>query len=397
MSNSPHAPRATPSAPRTCAAHVDLAETAAAGLLGPDEHHWVGELDAAFDDMREAHSIAVATGDVGQALRLVVALREYAFRRIRYELMAWTDTAVEMDGAEQHALYPFALAIVAYGRFVRGELVEAVDAGRRAVEAAAWFGSSTGGLAERAVANAIFYLGKEHEALTWMDRMVEAAEAVGTPGHVAHAYYMRSVAETSVGDPSGGAALAERSVAAATECGSPTAHAGAAFALGLTFEKTDPVRALELLDRSVQQAESVGNRWITAFALTESLWIRAQHGDGLDTLARFRDVIDTWFRGGDWANQWLSLRHVFAIFVALEHDEAAATLYGALDAAGAMRALPLEPTTADEFDQAVERLVSRYGTSFDDARERGRAMRDEEVVRHTLAEIATVVDDRRFS
>ena len=137
--------------------------------------------------MREAHSIAVATGDVGQALRLVVALREYAFRRIRYELMTWTDTAVEMVGAEQHALYPFALAIVAYGRFVRGELVEAVGRGRRAVEAAAWFGSSTGGLAERAIANAIFYLGKEHEALTWMDRMVEAAEAVGTPGHVAHA------------------------------------------------------------------------------------------------------------------------------------------------------------------------------------------------------------------
>ena len=64
-------------------------------------------------------------------------------------------------------------------------------------------------------------------------------------------------------------------------------------------------------------------------------------------------MIDTWFRGGDWANQWLSLRHVFAILESLGHDEIAATLYGALDAAGVMHAFPLEPTTADELDAAV--------------------------------------------
>jgi predicted ATPase/DNA-binding SARP family transcriptional activator len=372
--------------------HVELAETAGMGLLGHDESHWVHELDVAFDDMRAAHTTAVAVGDVERALRLVTALREYAFRRIRYELSAWTASAITMTGAEEHPLFPYALAIDAYGRFVRGELAEAVDAGKRAVAAAAVLGTSTVGLAERAIANATFYLGREHEALMWMDRMVEAATANGTPGFAAHAYYMRSVAETSVGDPAGGAALAERAAAAAQACGSPTARAQADFALGLTLEESDPVRSLELFDRSVQQAESVGNRWITAFALTESLWIRAQHGDGLDALARYRGVIDTWFRGGDWANQWLSLRHVFAIFVALERDEAAATLYGALNGAGVMHALPLEPTTADEFDHAVARLTARFGTSFDDTVARGRAMRDEEVVPYALAQIGAVVD-----
>jgi predicted ATPase/DNA-binding SARP family transcriptional activator len=384
-------PRAESLAAAHLRVHVELAETAAGGLLGHDESHWVHELDVAFDDMRAAHATAVETGDVAQALRLVTALREYAFRRIRYELSTWTAATIAMEGAADHALFPVALAIEAYGQFVLGELVEAVDAGKRAVAAAAVLGSSTVGLAERAIANATFYLGREHEALMWMERMVEAATAIGTPGFVAHAYYMRSVAETSVGDPAGGALLAERSAAAAEACGSPTARAQADFALGLTLEKSDPVRSLELFDRSVQQAQSVGNRWVTAFALTESLWIRAQHGDGLDALARYRDVIDTWFRGGDWANQWLSLRHVFAIFVALERDDAAVTLYGALDAAGVMHALPLEPTNADEFDHAVSRLMTRLGSAFDDAAARGRAMRDEEVVRFALAEIAAVV------
>jgi hypothetical protein len=52
----------------------------------------------------------------------------------------------------------------------------------------------------------------------------------------------------------------------------------------------------------VQYAEAVDNRWVRAFALTESPWIRAQHGQPRDALSQYHDVIDTWFRGGDWAN-----------------------------------------------------------------------------------------------
>ena len=63
----------------------------------------------------------------------------------------------------------------------------------------------------------------------------------------------------------------------------------------------------------------------------------------------------------------------------LERDEAAATLYGALDAAGVMQALPFEPSNADEFAHAVERLSARLDpTVFADAVERGRVLRDDE-------------------
>jgi hypothetical protein len=50
------------------------------------------------------------------------------------------------------------------------------------------------------------------------------------------------------------------------------------------------------------------------------------------------DLSQSVISGGDWANQWLSLRYVFAIFETLEHNEVAATLHGALENAGAMRA-----------------------------------------------------------
>ena len=90
-------------------------------------------------------------------------------------------------------------------------------------------------------------------------------------------------------------------------------------------------------------------------------------------------MIDTWFRGGDWANQWLSLRHVFAIFESIGNDEVAATIYGALDPscshAGAAARARSPPATSS---QAVDRLTSRLGADlFAEAAATGRNMRDE--------------------
>ena len=80
------------------------------------------DLTASFDDVRDAHRAAVAAGDVDSALRIVIGVREYAWRRIRYEHLAWADLTVAMPGASEHELSPVLLGVVAYGHFVRGEL-----------------------------------------------------------------------------------------------------------------------------------------------------------------------------------------------------------------------------------------------------------------------------------
>jgi predicted ATPase len=374
------------------AAQVELAESAALGLYGADEARSARDLDDAFDDMREAHARALAGGDVDTALRIVVALREYAWRRIRYELLTWADATVAEPAALEHPLGPLALGVVAYGLFVRGELDDAVDTSQRAVELAGRLGVSTFNLAERAAGNAAFYLGRVPQAMKWIDRMDSVAETMDIPAVRAHALYMRSVAETSLGNFEESGLLAARSAAAARLSGSPTAKAQAGYALAVSVETTDPERALQLLDECVQLGEAVDNRWIRAVSLTESLWIRALQGHPRDALRGYRHVVDTWYRGSDWANKWLSLRHVFAIFETLEDDAAAATLYGALEAAGGMHALPLEPGNADVLAEAVERLSNRADeAAFAKQTARGRAMRDDEVVRYALDEIELLV------
>ena len=132
-----------------------------------------------------------------------------------------------------------------------------------------------------------------------------------------------------------------------------------------------PTRALALLDRSVRaRAKRSATGGSAPSRSPRASGSGRSQGEPLEALAGYRDVIDTWFRGGDWANQWLSLRYVFAILESLGRDEAAAMLYGALEAAGVMQALPLEPSNADEFGHAVERLSARLDPGR--VRRRGR-------------------------
>jgi hypothetical protein len=370
------------------AVHAELSRDAARGLNGPHEAQWMDDLTAGFDDVRDAHRNAVATGDVDSAIRIVIGVREYAWRRIRYEHLTWADATVALPGARDHELYPVLLGVVAYGHFVRGELATAIEVGEQAVAEAERLGSLTAGLAERAMGNAYFYRLQQAEAIGLMERMIGAAEATGAPAIVAHAYYMCAVAQTSIGDPDRAREFAARSAAAAIESGSPTALAQADYARATSVAADDPARALALFDRSAQRGESVGNRWIRAFALTESLWIRARQGDPVGALAGYRDVIDTWFRGSDSANLWLSLRYVAAILASLERDEPAAVLYGALEAAGAVAALPLEPSNADEFALAIKQVTERLDpTVLADAVEQGRTLGDDAAVRYALREL----------
>jgi predicted ATPase len=381
--------RARPDAAATRLAHarsyLRTARAAGQGLGGPDEGYWSQRIDDDMEDLREAFGASLRLGELDTALELVAAVREFAFRSIRYEILDWAHTVSVVPGAEERPLYPVVLGMIGYGRYVRGEFTGAVDAARNAIAAAERLGTSTGALAERVLGNALFYRGETVDGLAWMDRMVEVAQDSGDDSLLAHACYMRSVAEISVGDHDGARRLAADGHHAAQRCGSPTALAQAAYATGLSCKPDDPDRTLDLLVTSGRLAGAVDNRWLRAFARTEELNLRAQRGHFDQALTGYREVIDTWFRGGEWANQWLTLRHLFGVFAALGDDEIAAVLHGALDAAGATTALPFEPSGAARVSALAGTVRARYGpAAFDAAVNRGRTMRDEEVIRTTL-------------
>ena len=368
---------------------LSLAERAGEHLAGSAEAKWATAIDHDFDNIRAAFNWAVTRSDTDAALRLVAALREYAFRRIRYELSAWAETASSMPGAEGHRCYPIVRGVVAYGNFVRGDLEAGLVVAHDAIDLAQGVTDPSQGLLERALGNIYFYLGRTEDAVHWMDEMVRTARNADSPARLAHALYMRSIAETCLGRRSNGVKIGREAVGAAVTAGSPTALAQARYAVGLALEDTDLKRARDHIEFAVQTASAVGNRWVEAFARTEALWLMASSGDPVNALRGFANVIDTWFRGGDWANLWLSLRHVFGVFHQLDDLGTAAVLHGALTAAGTAYALPFQPTDAALLETITNDIRARLGPrTFATEVRRGAAMADTEIVAFILERIA---------
>ena len=374
------------------ATFVALAEEAGAALETGAEQRVAAQLDAELGNLRAAAASAIADGDVDSVLRIVTATDEWAFRWIRYEIVDWAERAVALDGAAEHPLFPTAKAVLGYGRFVRGELDGAVELAQTALEAHRRLGVASCGLAERVLGNALFYRGDRVEAVSWMDRMVDAARASRVEGRVAHALYMRSVAQTSIGDPAGGATLAAEASAAAVRAGSGTAEAQALYATALAAAAGGGDHAVALLERAAEVAGVAGNRWLRAFAMTEAMWLTARRGDAHAALLGYGDVVETWYRGGDWANQWLSLRQLAGTLASVGRDEEAALILAAVDAAGATAALPFAPSDAQALRSIAEELGQRLGPDgAERARRDGRTMRDDRVVSTALGAIAAAV------
>lgn len=374
------------------AAFVAVAEEASMAMETADEGPAADRLEREFDNLRTAVSAATADEDADTALRLVAATRNFAFRRMRYEIVGWAESAVSLPGAGDHPLRPTVLGIVGYGGFVRGELDRAVDFGRQAVVEQARLAVPSTGLAERVLLNAMFYRDNRDQALRWGDGMLAGALATGVAGRIAHALYMQSVACSSVGEPERAVDLAAQAESEAERAGSETALARAAYAAALPLGSTDPAAGVALLDRAGELAGSVGSRWMRAFALTQAMWLRAQLGDAEAALRGYREVVETWYRGGDWANQWLSLRQLAGVLASVGRYGDAALLLGAVSAAGATSALPLASSDADELERLSEAVAVGLGdAAIVEVRRRGAGIRDEAVVGLALDTIDAVL------
>jgi predicted ATPase/DNA-binding SARP family transcriptional activator len=371
--------------------YLELAREGATGLTGPDEATWVARLDRELANFREAHANALRIGDLGSAVALVLALREFAFRHMRDEITAWASATAATPGFDAEPRAPVVLSVSAYFAWARGDLELAIDLSHRALALGEELGTDTSGLAERTLGNAIFYQGNIAEGTAWMERMLDSARQGGSNARLAHALYMRSVSRTSMGDPIRGALLAGEARAAADQCRSPTAYAEAAYALGVSLQGSDPEAAARALRESAALGAECGNRWIEAFALTEVHKLEAQRGDVGAALRGFATVIRIWYRGGDWANQWLSLRHVCRTLALTGATRAAAVLHGALTAAGAAYALPGTLEEAAEFDRLGLELREELGAAeYASAVRTGTAMRDAEIVAFVLDEIESL-------
>jgi predicted ATPase len=355
--------------------YLRVAELAAAGLDGPDEAKSISELDQAFANIRAAYRYGVETDDPHLSFGLIAAMREYAFRTMRYEVTTWADASLTDSAAANSApsLDAVVKGVAAHGAFVRGEYERALVIAQevRALERAT--GVDPSGLAERAFVNVYSMIGPLEKGTTEAGRQIEAATQSGNKARQAHALYMGAVLHASRGETEAAKLLLEQAEAAATSSGSPTALAGAAYARGLIFEAADPEAALETLAGCDQASREAGNRWMSAFARTSTASILLSLGHLDRACELLADVLDTWHRAGDWSQQWLTLNYSIVALATIGDSELATQVTGAVETHAVIGAAPASASERDRVIATVSQLQSDLGTkSHDFHRNQGR-------------------------
>lgn len=322
-----------------------IARSVAADLGTPQEGTAVRRADGSFADLRAAQRFAFEVEDFDTGFALVCAAREYAMRTMRYEVFTWAASWSHLPGGVGHRLHPTVMGVQAYGAFVRGEFESALSLAyaARTIEVAQSLAPS--GLVERVLANVLSSIGELESGMVEMARVVEVADASGDNSRLAHACYMRSVGESSVGNFDEANRLIHRARKAALLTGSPTDLASASVAEG--FATRDGTAALEAFALADRLARSGGNRWMSAFARTEASGLlihQGRIGEACDGLA---EMVDVWYRAGEWAQQWHTMSRCLIALDRIGQLDVAAQVLGAIDSHTAIGSPPVMSTLRD--------------------------------------------------
>jgi len=350
------------------AAHfAAVARDVGAGLQTPAEAAAVARAEGAFADLRAASGFLAQVGDLPAAFDLVVSVREYAMRSMRYEVFTWADHVGQVVAADPSGAgtdlpsYPQLLGVRAYGAWVRGEFEAALALAHEARDRERQLGVEPSGLVERVLANVLSTIGQIDAGLDEMQTQLALAETSGNASRLVHAYYMGSVGFASTGGNYDDARrLADRAAEIAARTGSPTDLASAAVARGF-LSIDDPRTALDAFAGAERLARAAGNRWMRAFAHTEASGLLVHLGQVEAGCRGLAEMVDAWYRAGEWPHQWHTLtRCVFALD-RIGHPALALELVGAIESRAAMASPPVMATLRDLALEARAALVDQLG------------------------------------
>lgn len=215
------------------------------------------------------------------------------------------------------------------------------------------------GLAERVLANVLSTMGRHEEDVVETLRQVELAYASGDDSRIVHACYMGAIALNSVGLEDDARHLVHRAAAHARKSLSPTDLASAAVARG--FTSASDADAVVAFIEAQQIAQSVGNRWMSAFASTEASGVLVAHGDLAVGCTGLADMVSFWYRAGEWSEQWHTLSRCVVALDRIGEHELEMEVVGAIEAHSELGVAPMSTMVQDMLFATRASLLDRLG------------------------------------
>ncbi|MFW6091760.1 MAG: ATP-binding protein, partial [Actinomycetota bacterium] len=365
---------------------VRFAENARDALYSPREPEAASSLADRIDELRVAHRWS-CEHDAGLALRLAVALAQYASYYMRFELQDWAAAAATLPDAAEHPLRAVALGSAASGAWARGEFDEARRLAQHGLEAAA----GDGPLAARpmlVLADIAGLEGRFTDAVTSYEEAVRLAADV-EPHICCEGLGGAAIALCHQGDMGEAVRLTDEGRRIAEIVGAPGLVAMSLYFAGEIRMARDPAAALELLEEARRVAEDTGALFVVGIATLSAVSVRARAGGDTDeAVAAFREAVEHWRRVGNRAQQWVTMRNLLPVLVAAGHDELACVLHGALGSAPVRLPADVAVPEAAALAVAVAEATRRLGDGAAEAAiQRGRRISLDELVSAVLAEL----------
>jgi len=341
---------------------ASMAREVERGLQTSSEAKAMARAEGSFADLRAAQRFAVDVADIDTAFQLISSSREFAMRAMRYEVFLWADAARAGSGALDHPLLALLTGISAYGAWVRGDFDLAKTLAQEARERERQLGVLPSGLAERVLANVLYVLDQSDEGNAEATRQIELAEASGNPSRQVHAYYMGAVALSTVSHYERALEYVARARTVGETTGSLTDLASSAVAEGFATRGDDEA-ALAAFEKADRLARAAGNRWMSAFARTEASGLLVHRGDVELGCAGLADMVDVWYRAGEWSQQWHTLSRCVIALDRIGHPELAAEVVGAIEAHAQLGVAPMSTILRNVAFEVRDSLSSRLGTA----------------------------------
>ena len=301
-------------------------EDAYANLTTPGAEHLLTEIDGALPELRNALSWLLATGDVEMAGRIVVALEDYGFLRLRPDVLAWAERVTEADPDDQSPLAGSVWAVAALAVWMRGDLDALGARVARAVAVVQRSGRPEPAQVATVLGSHALFTGRLADARDHYRRAQQlspddAANRIQAMG-------AEVLALAYAGDPA-----ADEVATALLETVGDRAGPHAAYAWYCAGEADlngDLDRARERLARAVDLAERTNASIVSGIAGTSSASIELRAGNLSAATEEYRRLLAHWRRAGMWATQWTTLRAVARLLEAAGRPQEAAVLAGAV-------------------------------------------------------------------
>lgn len=341
-------------------AHIVVwAEQVARELRGPEELHRAPLVAMEFDNLRAVFSWSIATSDAETSLRLVSALWDYAFMRMRTEIFDWAERAAVLAEAADFPGRSDALGIASLGAWVRENPDKSAALAAEAFRLERDEGIQRTLAVRLATQNSARYSDAGREAPDVFREIVELSEALGDPYWLVNVDVLRSIGQSLFGRSDRAHSAAVAALHRAREVGNPSSIAWALFALGLAIEPSDPEHAEEVLDDALTHARSVDNRWVAAMCMARLVSVRRRLRGALEAVPMLLELLDLWERAGHRSQLWSSLDQAALCLAELGDDAAAITVHQA--AATARLAMPPLPGDARAMGDSLARIRAQHG------------------------------------